>query len=334
MSAEAQASPDRSIALRIDVDFAIGLRRGVPWLLDRLAERSLSATFFVVAGSNSSRRALRRAVDPSYVDRMRRLGPIRIAHRLGLSLWSNEGLLDSTDARRALDRIVADGHELAAHGHDHAWWSEEVWRAEPDRLIEQIDRACDALERATGVRGIAWGSPSWRTTDAVLEHLARRGVPYLAECWGREPFRTSVPNGEAIRLPHLPISLPSLEAIACEGRRGLRVAVGRVLQAVVAAPAPAVLCAHDYFEGLLRRELFVPLLDCLVARGIETIALGQLARRLAARVDELPVCRIVRAPAPGFHGFVSWQGAAVCETSRERPAALAAYGNERRRDEE
>jgi peptidoglycan/xylan/chitin deacetylase (PgdA/CDA1 family) len=321
------------VGLRIDVDFAVGLRRGVPWLLDRLAERSLRATFFVVAGRNSSRRVLRRAVEPRYLGRLCRLGPIRIARRLGLPALRDEGFLDSVEARRALDRIVGDGHELAAHGHDHAWWADEVWRAEPGRLIEEIDRARAVLERATGARGIAWGSPSWRTTDAVLEHLARSGVPYLAECWGREPFRTIAATGEPIRVPHLPISLPSLEAEPSPGRNAAA-AVGRVLDAVDRAKTPAVLCAHDYFEGLLRRDLFVSVLDGLVARGARTLTLTDLAGQVAPGLDDLPACRVVRAPAPGFHGFVSWQGTPVPQMSRGRASALVAHGAEPRGDEE
>ena len=124
-----------AVGLRIDVDFPVGLRRGVPWLLDRLAEREMRATFFVVTGRNSSRRALRRTLDPEYLGRLRRLGPLRVVRCLGASLLRDEPVLESREAQAALDRIVSDGHELAAHGHDHAWWADEVWRAEPERLV-------------------------------------------------------------------------------------------------------------------------------------------------------------------------------------------------------
>jgi len=324
----------RRVALRIDVDFPVGLRRGVPWLLDRLGERGMRATFFVVAGRNSGRRALRRTIDPDYLDRLRRLGPVRIVRCLGASLLRDEPFLESAEARSALERILACGHELAAHGHDHAWWADEVWRAEPERLVEEVDRACDALERASGARGIAWGAPGWRTTDVVMRQLERRGAPYLAECWGREPFQTIDGAGRPIRVPHLPITAPSLEALALEGRHDAPSAVVSDLGAIADGDGVAVVCAHDYFEGLLRRDLFVALLDRLVERGVETIPLRSAARDLAAVIDELPPCRIVRAPVAGFHGFVSWQGPAVREASGESLAALAAHGAERRGDEE
>jgi hypothetical protein len=308
------------LALRVDVDFAVGLKRGVPWILDRLAERGMQATFFVVTGRNSGRRALRRTIDPDYLIRLGRLGPLRIVRGFGASLLRDEPVLGSREATAAVERIVAEGHELAAHGHDHAWWADEVWRAEPERLLAEVDRALGVLAPAVDGESIAWGAPSWRTTDAVMRHLERRGVPYLAECWGREPFRTLDGAGDAIRVPHLPISVPSLETHSPE-------AIEHSL-----GDAPALLCAHDYFEGLLRRELFVSLLDRLVARGIRTTSLRVLAAELAPRLDELPACRVVRAPVPGFHGFVSWQGPAVREASGAR--ALAAHGANRGSDEE
>jgi len=319
----------KRVALRIDVDFPVGLRRGVPWLLDRLGERGMHATFFVVAGRNSGRRALRRTIDRDYLDRLCRLGPLRIARCLGASLLRDEPVLESNEARAALERVLAGGHELAAHGHDHAWWADEAWRAEPERLLEEVDRACAALERVSGARGVAWGAPSWRTTDAVMRHLERRGAPYLAECWGREPFRTLDGPGHSIRVPHLPITAPSLEALTLEGRRDAPGAVVAALGAIADDDGVAVVCAHDYFEGLLHRDPFVALLDRLVERGVETISMRSAAAGLRTAVDELPACRLVRAPAPGFHGYVSWQGPAVRERSGEATAALATHGTER-----
>jgi peptidoglycan/xylan/chitin deacetylase (PgdA/CDA1 family) len=317
------------VGLRIDVDFPVGLRRGVPWLLDRLAEREMHATFFVVTGRNSSRRALRRTLDPEYLGRLRRLGPLRVVRCLGASLLRDEPVLESREAQAALDRIVTDGHELAAHGHDHAWWADEVWRAEPERLVEEVDRALDALARRIDAPGVAWGAPSWRTTDAVMRHLERRGVPYLAECWGREPFRTLDGAGDPIRVPHLPITAPSLEALTLDRATDAAEVVARSL-----GHGFGVLCAHDYFEGLLRRELFVALLDRLVAREITTASLRTVAAALAPAIDDLPACRVVRAPVPGFHGFVSWQGPVVREASDTGSKALATHGADRRDDEE
>jgi undecaprenyl phosphate-alpha-L-ara4FN deformylase len=321
------------LALRIDVDFPVGLRRGVPWLLDRLGERGMRATFFVVAGRNSGRRALLRSIDPDYLDRLRRLGPLSVARRLGASILRNEPFLESAEARAVLKRCLAEGHEIAAHGHDHAWWADEVWRAAPARLAEEIDRACDALERATGASRVSFGAPSWRTTDDVMRHLERRGVPYLSECWGVEPFRTLDGAGAPIRVPHLPITAPSLEALALDGHRDPPGAVLAALEAEADSQRLAVLCAHDYFEGLLRRDLFVALLDRLAARGLPTEPLEAAASSVAPRLDVLPACRVVRAPVSGFHGYVSWQGPPVRETSGRSGTALAAHGGDRDRDQ-
>lgn len=54
------------VALRIDVDFPVGLLRAVPFFLDRLRAAEMKATFFVVAGSNDPRSSWRRMVRPQY----------------------------------------------------------------------------------------------------------------------------------------------------------------------------------------------------------------------------------------------------------------------------
>jgi peptidoglycan/xylan/chitin deacetylase (PgdA/CDA1 family) len=299
------AETHRELALRIDVDFPGGLRLAVPFFLDRLAEAGMRATFFVVAGRHRAGGGLKRLLDPSYLTRLRRLGPRAIATQVGpLSLLGGGRFLESGENRVSVRRIMDEGHELAVHGWDHGWWADHVWSAGPDQTAEEIDRAYAAMAEVTGRADHAWGSPSWRTTDDVLRALASRGVPYLAECWGREPFRTRLADGTVTRVPHLPVTLPSLESLMLEEGLDAR----RAVAALVDAWSPgrfAMACLHDYFEGLLHREAFRTLIGQLTESGIRTVTLIETAIGLEA--GSLPVHAVGRAPLPGFHGEVCWQ---------------------------
>lgn len=292
------------LALRIDVDFGAGMDRAVPFFLDTLERAGTRATFFIVAGCNSHGRLLRRLADPRYVRRLWKLGPRRIAR--GTGLRDSGGPLDSESRRRLVARIVDAGHEVAVHGWDHGWWADNVWTAEPGRLSNEIDRAFEALEGASGHDDLAWGSPNWRTTPRVLELLHRRGVPYFAECWGRGPFRSADTDGQAIPRIHLPVTITSLESLVLEQARD---AEGAVAAAFDGRPPDRydMVCVHDYFEGLMHPRAFVELIRVCTERGWRTVTLRETAAAIEAACLRLPVHGLSRGPLPGFAGSVNWQ---------------------------
>jgi peptidoglycan/xylan/chitin deacetylase (PgdA/CDA1 family) len=293
------------LALRIDVDFPAGLRRAVPRFLDALGRVGMGATFFVVAGSNPAPGLLRRLAEPGYLRRLRRLGLCGILRGLGPSLLGSQAFLASPEAAEALRRVAAEGHEIAVHGHDHAWWTRNAWRSDAGRLTGEVDRAFDVVERAADAEGLAWASPAWRTTGAVLRHLHGRRVPYLSECWGREPFLTRLDRGEILPMPHLPVTCPSLEASMIDGGLDAESAVAAALDGLRPGGID-VLCLHDYFEGLLRPDLFPLLLEGCRRRGLATCTLREAAVA-ASKLENLAPCALVRGPLPGFVGDVCWQ---------------------------
>jgi len=299
------------VALRIDVDFPVGLLRAVPFFLDRLRAAGMKATFFVVAGSNDPRSSWRRMVRPQYARRLWRLGPRRIVRGLGLrALTSDAGFLGSEQAMRTVKRLLAEGHELAVHGFDHAWWAANVWSADARSIEAQIDRAYDLFEPIVGHRNLAWGSPNWRSGPVVLRRLQRIGVRYFSECWGRSPFLTVLDGDQVLRIPHLPITLPSLESLVLDG--GL--SPQRAVQRALAGRSPMgvdVVCFHDYFEGLMMPELLEEFLEQALRDGITTTTLDDAATAVGQSAATLDLCRLQRGRLPEFDGEVSWQGQAV-----------------------
>jgi peptidoglycan/xylan/chitin deacetylase (PgdA/CDA1 family) len=313
------------LALRIDVDFPVGLDRAVPRMLDRLAAAGCRATFFVVSGRNRPARSLKRLCRPAYRRRIHRLGIAGILGRLSGSLFGSGQFLDSDRRLQVLRRIVAEEHELAVHGYDHAWWADHVWDAPPDRLRREIDLGYAAMREAVGLPVTGWGSPNWRTTEDVLRHLIDRGAPYLADCWGREPFVTVDRTGSPIRLPHLPVTLPSLEGLILDQGADETQAARRAL----AGHRPGrvdVMCMHDYFEGLLRPGSFDSFLGECERRGVRTVRLDTVGADLSDRLEQLPCHLLRRGPVPGFVGEVSWQGAERSSLAGGHPAVTKHKG--------
>ena len=296
------------LALRIDVDFPVGLRRAVPFFLSELAARDCHATFCVVAGSNRPVAAYRRLWSQDYRRRLLRLGPRRVLAALGARGLAGGGrMLDDPAGRAAVAGIVAAGQELAAHGWDHAAWAAHCWGATLDELTADVARAQRALGEIAGFAVQGWASPNWRTRPDVLRRVAAGGATWLSDCWGSGPFVTLDEQDEPIPLPHLPVSLPSPETLMLVERLDERAAAERVVDAVE-RDRFGVACLHDYHEGLLRPGLFSALLDACLRRGVRVVTLGDAAARLGRSATALPRHRLTRGALPGFSGDVSWQG--------------------------
>jgi uncharacterized small protein (DUF1192 family) len=76
-----------------------------------------------------------------------------------------------------LAAIAAAGHEIANHSFQHESWLHLYSEAE---LEEEIGRAEEAIERATGQRTVGFRGPGLSLSAATLAVLARRGYRYDA----------------------------------------------------------------------------------------------------------------------------------------------------------
>jgi undecaprenyl phosphate-alpha-L-ara4FN deformylase len=295
------------IGLRCDVDFGIGLARGVPWLLDRLKRHNLRATFYVTMGPDGFRRHSNRLGSASYRKRIRRMNPLGMIKLFGPVYLARQavGITGTVGVSRpdVLRRIAAEGHELGVHGFDHYWWAENVFDADRDALKADMTRALEALQQATGKPASAWASPNWRCSAASLSLLDEFGFAYGADTRGRSPFVPVVPGYHGAK-PQLPISLPCLHEISdyLDTTDASTIATEFVRHI---APGYNVWCIHDYYEGLLRREMFERVLDAVLSQGRTLVPIATLAAGLGAA--PVAPARVMKARMPGGRGIVSCQ---------------------------
>lgn len=95
--------------------------------------------------------------------------------------------------------IVAAGHEIGAHGVDHASPSALDPAAERRVMRESLD----ALERIAGARPVGYRAPSWSLSDATLRITAEAGLLYSSNLMDDDlPYVHGDPAG----LVELPVS--------------------------------------------------------------------------------------------------------------------------------
>lgn len=79
--------------------------------------------------------------------------------------------------RDALARLSEAGHSIGNHSFDHEPWLHLYTR---EQLIDELERAEESIERATGVRPKGFRGPGYSISPALLEVLAERGYEYDA----------------------------------------------------------------------------------------------------------------------------------------------------------
>jgi len=79
--------------------------------------------------------------------------------------------------RDALGALAAAGHEIGNHSFRHEPWLHRYSEAELD---QELERAEDAIESATGVRTDGFRGPGYSLSETTLRVLLRRGYAYDA----------------------------------------------------------------------------------------------------------------------------------------------------------
>ncbi len=115
---------------------------------------------------------------PSYLDVLApRALDVLAKHRLRITFFvvgQDAALAENHDALGALS---AAGHEIGNHSFRHEPW---LHRYSETELDDELERAEDAIEAATGVRTDGFRGPGYSLSETTLRVLLRRGYAYDA----------------------------------------------------------------------------------------------------------------------------------------------------------
>lgn len=252
---------DKTIHLRVDVDFNIGLERGVPFLLDLFSKKNIQATFFVVMGPDTLYRHQTRVKSKTYQKRLRSFNIFKLAAYFGPAYLKSRFLHPRVgpDYPRILEKIVEHGHELGIHGFDHAEWADRCFEFDRLETERHMQLAIAQFQKLFPGKKWIWGAPNWMANGFMLEYLEKYFIPYSSDVRGCFPFYPHS-GGKKSAVVQFPINLPCLHELAQVG----------IPKDKIPGIFPKFLahrynlwCIHDYYEGLLERKLFLNVVDRL-----------------------------------------------------------------------
>jgi undecaprenyl phosphate-alpha-L-ara4FN deformylase len=294
-----------TLGLRVDVDTFRGTRDGVPRLLEVLAARGVTATFFFTLGPDNMGRHIFRLAKPRFLAKMIRS---RAASLYGWDILLAGTLWPGREIGAALGGVLRDteraGHEVGLHAWDHHRWQVAATRMPPAELATELARGADAFAAALGRRPDCSAAAGWICNDRVLEVKQTLGFRYNSDCRGRTIF-IPVSRGRELA-PQIPTTLPTYDETV--GRNGVTEASYYDWLLEQVRPGELnVLTIHAEVEGIRCAALFDAFLGECATRNIRIAPL----RALLDSAAQYERAELAQAPVAGRDGDVCWQKSAV-----------------------
>jgi undecaprenyl phosphate-alpha-L-ara4FN deformylase len=295
------------LALKIDVDTLRGTREGVPALVALLRRHNVNATFLFSLGPDHTGRAIKRVFRSGFLGKVRRTSVVR---HYGLRTLLYGTLLPGPDiGRRAGDimqRVRDAGHETGVHCWDHIRWQDGVGVADAGWTHDEMRRACERFTEIMREPPHTHGAAGWQMNVHAMRLTQRLGFDYCSDGRGSHPH-LPVWNGELLRCPQLPTTLPTLdEMIGLDGVAEDNVAAHLLARTREPASSGHVFTLHAELEGMRLIGAFEQLILGWKAQGW---TLGP-TRSLFESVEPmaLPRCTTGMGSVPGRSGTLLVQG--------------------------
>lgn len=290
------------LAIKVDVDTRVGLREGVPRLLDLFKRHSVRASFFVSFGPDNSGRALRRLWQPGFLLKMWRTNPFRL---YGIRTLLSGTLLPSAPigegAPELLRSIVAEGHELGIHGYDHVRWQDCLEKMGEKGIESELSESVAAYERILGTRPVASAAPGWRCTSSSLTVQDRHHFNYASDVRGTYPF-VPVYNGRSFKTLQIPTTLPTLDELIGRKDNINDFLLGSLRDGL------NIHTIHAEVEGRPYLTMFEDFLKRVYRQEAEIVRLQDVAEVLLKRGFEMiPHLAVTKGTVPGRSGWVACQ---------------------------
>lgn len=183
------------------------------------------------------------------------------------------------------------------------WWS-RLTKETPEAYGERLLALRTSHEAALGTPPRLHAAADWQASPHVIRMTQRLGFSYASDTRGRHPF-LPVWNGEIIRCPQIPTTLPTLDELAALQSAGPP--VDELLALTVSRPPHGHVFSLRLSSGLTAAP--APLETLLTGwreQGYELTSIQALASQFD--MDKLVRHEIVVGMVPGHSGTMLLQG--------------------------
>ncbi len=297
--------PQKTIAIKIDVDTRRGMEVGVPALLKLLQELQIPATFFLSFGPDRSGTAIWNVFkQKGFLKKMLRTNALKMyGWRTVLSGTILPAKPIAADYPDLVKQIEKEGHEVGVHAWDHRLWQDKLDQLGEEKTREQMRNACEAFKKILGRPTRSIAAPAWRINHIALEMEDSLQLLYASDSRGSMPFYPKL-EGKTFRTPQFPTTIPCIEEIVADGE-SRNDTILKILLDALREKELNVFPAHAEVEGTLYQDLMKQFVREAQSRGYEFLTLESLVKKTTElftrelRFVSLPGrASLVAAPAP------------------------------------
>jgi undecaprenyl phosphate-alpha-L-ara4FN deformylase len=300
------------LAVKVDVDTLRGTLEGVPRLMTILRALGAGATFYFSVGPDHTGRALKRALRPGFLKKVRRTSVV--SHYGWRTLLYGTLLPGPQIGARAGDvmRSVRDaGFEVGVHCYDHVRWQDGVAHANAAWTQREFTRALDTFATVFGEVPQSHAAAGWQLNSYTLQLESDARLRYASDTRGMQAFLPVIGNvrGECVQIP---TTLPTLDELI--GTDGLTAdtACDELRARTRSSQLPdQVFTAHAELEGGQLAPQFERLLRGWSEDGFALVPMHALAADLHR--ESLPRHVIAMGAIPGRSGVLALQAQRVNE---------------------
>lgn len=205
-----------------------------------------------------------------------------------------------------LRKLRDDGFEVGVHGWNTRQWVKRSAEADAAWSANQLKQAIAAFEEVFATPPRLHAAPGWRSNPHSLRLTQRCNFAYASDTRGRHPF-IPVWNGEIVRCPQFPTTLPTLDELADTASPDPQALRDQLLAITAKPPLAGHVFSLRAEPGATKQvELIEELLTGWREQGYEITSIQTLAAGLD--VDKLPRHEIVAGNVPGRCGTLLLQG--------------------------
>ena len=202
----------RTIGVKVDVDTDVGMKKGVPVLLDLFRKYGIHASFFVPMGKDHTGRTAKRVFTRKGF--LKKAGRVGVLSTYGVKTLMYGLVLPGPEIARRnshiLRRITDEGHEAGIHGLDHVYWHDHIKVLGRERTRKILDEAFSTFREVLGTAPASFAAPGWMINTHALKWFEEKGFVYSSDTRGFYPF-LPVLAGEKFRVLQIPSTLPTLD---------------------------------------------------------------------------------------------------------------------------
>jgi undecaprenyl phosphate-alpha-L-ara4FN deformylase len=302
------------LALKVDVDTLRGTLEGVPRIAALLSRLNVGATFYFSVGPDHTGRALKRALRPGFLRKVRRTSVV--SHYGWRTLLYGTLLPGPPIGARAgaVMRAVRDaGFEVGVHCYDHVRWQDGVVRANDAWTRREFTRALDTFTAVFGTATRSHAAAGWQLNPYTLSLEGEFDLDFASDTRGTHPFLPAMGNVRGV-CAQIPTTLPTLDELIGIDGASPDDACARLRTLASGATFPSqVFTLHAELEGGQLAPQFEALLRGWLADGFTIESMSSLAATLD--VTRLPHHVIEMGEIPGRSGRLALQGQHVPEAA-------------------